>query len=132
MGFKATEAVEALDYDFTPYITGKAATGTIPEPSSDKIDTFRQVLRSIIPTKTVEGGKVVIDLAALNEKFEAEKDRPDEVLLAAIEAFTSRDITVATLTKLSQKAPRHFQAFVGWLTGEFFDTPEALRLATNS
>lgn len=45
MGFKAAEAVEALDWDFTKYGGG---SGTSPEPSTADIHQYQRSLRSLV------------------------------------------------------------------------------------
>jgi hypothetical protein len=44
-GFKAQGVVEALDYDFNPYVAEK---GTIPEPTDRQIAEFLSGMREVI------------------------------------------------------------------------------------
>jgi hypothetical protein len=44
MGFKAADAVKALDYDFRPFVD---AHGVIPEPSTDRVERFFKDLRQM-------------------------------------------------------------------------------------
>lgn len=118
MGFKATEAVEALDYDFNPHIDSK---GTIPEPSTRQIEDFRNSIfatfqASGIDPEQITSGKVSLSMMGdLMEKGNA----VEKAMVTAIADVTG--IPDRTLDALPYRIKA---AFVGWIMGQFFD-PEA-------
>jgi len=119
MGFNASSlGIEELDYDFNPFVE---ATGTTPEPSSEQMDTFRAVLAELFPMKLGENGKAVLD----REKFDALADDEvpvDDRFKAALEAFTSGQPSAAEFSALPFRQQR---AYIGWIVGLFFSSPEA-------
>jgi hypothetical protein len=45
--FTVESAVEPLDYDFTPY----GGKGTIPEPTRDEVEAYREAVRGVVQAK---------------------------------------------------------------------------------
>ena len=121
MGFKATEAVEELTYDFTPHITGSAAQGKIPEPSSKQIEQFRNAIVGSVK----EAGLDPTALTSGKFSFEQMDDllaKADSVEKATVAAVA--DITGIAHSTLDALPFRVKAAFLGWITGEFLN-PEA-------
>lgn len=118
MGFKATEAVERLDYDFNPHVD---MSGTIPEPSTRQIEDFRNAIfatfqASGIDPEAIGSGKVNLSmLGDLMEKGSA----VEKAMVSAVADVTG--IPDRTLESLPYRIKA---AFVGWIMGQFF-SPEA-------
>lgn len=118
MGFKATEAVEALEYDFEPHVKGDAAKGTIPEPTSQQIEQYRSTIVAAMREAGFESADLKADLAKMDDIMEAS---------AAIEEATvvaTADLTGIAPNLLRDLPYRVKAAFVGWIMGQFF-SPEA-------
>lgn len=118
MGFVATEAVEALDYDFNPHVDAK---GTIPEPSTRQIEDFRTAIfttlqASGLDPEALSSGKV--NLAMLGDLME-KGSAVERAMVTAVADLTG--IPDRTLEALPYRIKA---AFVGWVTGQFF-SPEA-------
>lgn len=112
--------LDELRYDFTKYQEGVA--GVIPEPTSDQVETFLEVLRQVMPTSTDENGKTVLDLAALSERFGADDSEDIEALLnGAVAALCSNTPTAEQIGALPHRIK---QRFYGWVLGTFL-SPEA-------
>lgn len=86
--------------------------GTIPEPSSEKVDTFLAVLREILPVGTDAEGNSTIDLAAIAAEFEGREDEIEPILDAAIAAVCSDQPNAEQIKALPYRAK---QAFYGWI-----------------
>lgn len=117
MGFKPSDAVEALDYDFRPDVE---SFGTIPEPTQDALEELFADLRRIGTQGSLDS------LAALQPGV----DNPGQAL-AEIPEDVLGNVTgalVAAVAKLCQGTPsedeinalpiRYRQAFIDWLLGE--------------
>lgn len=118
MGFKATEAVEELTYDFTPHAN---VSGTIPEPSSKAIEDYRDAIFSAFKAtglnpEEMRDGKMTFD--RLDEVMEKSKDM-EEAMLSA-----TADLTGLAHSTLRDLPYRVKAAFMGWIMGQFF-SPEA-------
>lgn len=118
MGFKATEAVEELTYDFTPHSPTK---GTIPEPTSKQIEDYRDALVSAFKStglnpEDIQGGRVTFD--RLDELMERMKPLEEAMLNA------TADLTGIAHSTLRELPYRVKAAFMGWIMGQFF-SPEA-------
>jgi hypothetical protein len=127
MGFKAAEAVEALEYDFEPYSKAK---GVIKEPTADQITAFRNALVSAYTDLGLDpaalnaatgGGS---DMSAVLTHFGdimASTDQMEERVLVAVADLTGGAPSEEEIRSMPYR-PR--QAFLGWMTGTFFN-PEA-------
>lgn len=103
MSFKATEAVPALDYDFTPHVEAK---GTVPEPSQKAIKKFNKAMRQLT------GGKSLLDIAKLDEdEQEAMNDGMKPIIADLCQGHPS-------LAQLDELPHRLLSAFCGWLMGQ--------------
>lgn len=121
MGFKATEAVEELSYDFAPY----GPAGTIPEPTTKQVEAFRATmfgsLRSLmeglgIKPEDLDKTKVTLDL--LDTVMEKSSEAEDMVVHAVADLTGIADHTLNALPY------RIKAAFLGYITGQFLN-PEA-------
>lgn len=116
MGFKATEAVEELTYDFRPHVD---EYGTITEPTGKAVEAFRNRVFGSLK----ESG---LDPEVLKDMGLADMDE----LLAKSSAVEEETVNaVADLTGIANQSiwalPYRIRAaFVGWIMGQFF-SPEA-------
>lgn len=126
MGFKATEAVEALTYDFSPH----GPTGEIAEPSSAQIEAYRTAYFDVLKksaelageaekadadeTKTLSQRLADVDLDALMEK----NREAEQIIISATAALTGLDEVM-----LGNLPGRIKSAFLGWVVGVFL-SPE--------
>lgn len=109
--------LDQLNYDFTA--VGGAA-GVIPEPSTEQIETFVEMLREVMPTKDGPDGSVSIDFAVLTTRVEEGEDL--ELLLnTAVSDLCSGTPSVPEIAALPFRVK---QRFYGWIVGTFFH-PEA-------
>jgi hypothetical protein len=128
MGFDASSAVVALDYDFSEYV--EDAKGTIPEPTSDGFQRYFARLQEAVT------GLGLADLG--------DDPGPEQIgrALAALgdDAFAKISETMLDATaELCQGSPtrdqiealpyRIRQAFFGWLQGQLAD-PTQFNAAT--
>ena len=115
--------VDALNFDFTTW--GVDAKGTIPEPSSEKVETFMAIVRQLMPTKveTGEDGKdhIVLDIEAIEEKFKDREDEAEQMVNAAYADVCSNTPTAEQIGALPYRVK---QGFYGWLYGSLV-SPEA-------
>ena len=118
MGFQASEAVEELSYNFTPY---NDAHGTIPEPTAKQVERFRSAIVGSVTSlglnpEEVSSGKVGFDqVGALMEKA----GEVEQTLLDAIS-----DLTGIPNSVLNSLPYRVQAAFSGYIVGVFLN-PEA-------
>lgn len=124
MGFKASEAVEELSYDFTPY----GPSGTIPEPSTKQVDAFRAVMFGSLRTLAESLGVEVSDLAP-GSGVKVSMDMIDTLMERSTEAETLVVSAVADLTGIPDRTLnalpyRVKAAFLGYISGSFLN-PEA-------
>jgi len=122
MGFKATEAVEELAYDFHPHAD---ASGVIPEPTTKQVETFRNVIFGEVKNLAAAlgmnfeeegGGKLTLD------KFDTLMEKSSEVEALTVDAVA--DLTGLSNHLLNGLPYRIKAAFVGWIVGQFLN-PEA-------
>lgn len=126
MGFKAQDAVEALEFDFNPHVN---ASGVVPEPTSDQIDEFRTTLAAAyqdlgldpetLNAATGEGG-----IGPVLEHFGAimaSTSNLETKVAKAVAVLCSGSPTEEQILALPYRVR---QAFLGWMTGTFFN-PEA-------
>lgn len=119
MGFKATEAVEELSYDFNPHVK---VEGIIPEPSSKAIEDYRNAIVTAMKD------------AGLDEDREYKMSDMDEILEVSDKLEAAIVSATADLTGIAhdtfEKLPYRIKAaFLGWIMGQFFN-PEAQTPAT--
>lgn len=117
MGFKPSDAVEALDYDFRPEVD---SYGTIPEPTQSDLESLFSDLREI-------GAKGSMDALA---SVQPGVDNPGAVLAELPEDLLGNltGALVAAVAKICKGTPsedeinalpvRYRQAFLDWLLGE--------------
>ena len=132
MGFKASEVVEPLDYDFEKY----GPSGVTPEPSSDQIDEFRKRISELlgqmldeakergqheIPTGPLAQIQLVSDLLADGSNRPLERK-----LFEVVAAVCSDEPTVDQIDALPYRL-KH--AFVAHMSDKFL-LPEVFRPAT--
>lgn len=116
MGFKPSDAVEALDYDFWPEVEAK---GTIPEPLQADLEALFADLREI-------GAKGSLDALAA-----VQQGQNPGAALAEVPEDMLGDITgalVAAVAKLCKGTPtedeinalpvRYRQVFIDWLLSQ--------------
>lgn len=118
------ETVDGLDIDLTTW--GVDVKGTIPEPSTDQVEEFVEVLKQFMPTKETvneETGKteVSLDLSKLAETFDGREDEIEPLLNGAIAAVCSDFPNAEQIASLPHR-PKQF--FWGWITGALL-SPEA-------
>lgn len=141
-GFILADEVEALNYDFAPYVE---VQGVIPEPSEAKVKEFQRGLRAIMAPvlekvvevtgdgKQTERDRLIAAVAAMKDtdgvaSSEAEADKQMDLMLKLCAKVCSNTPTYAQIKALPYR-PR--QAFVGWLVGTFIPSGEALKPATS-
>lgn len=116
-GFKAAEAVEKLDYDFTdlgkPELDG--VKGTTPEPSSAQVRHMRWRIQQITQAASADQDDLSQRLSEMSEDEFAERD---EELIAAIAEVTSGQPTREEIDLLPHRVQ---QAYIGWLLGQLTD-----------
>jgi hypothetical protein len=121
MGFDASNAVEALDWDFAPHVQ---ASGTVPEPSDRILRGFQAAMTRNLTDLGVDRAQLgspqqlVAALADVDEKkLEKAADKVNKALADLCQGSPS-------LEQLEQLPPRVRNAFMGWLTGLLFGTGE--------
>jgi hypothetical protein len=118
MGFDAAKEVETLTYDFNPY---KDHKGTIPEPTSKQVDTFRRAVMSTVEglglsPEQIASGK--IDFTLVGDLMEKAGVVEGETLDAVA------DLTGIPHSVLRSLPYRVQAAFTGYIVGVFLN-PEA-------
>lgn len=124
MGFKASEAVEELSYDFAPY----GPAGSIPEPSTKQVEAFRNTMFGSVRQLAEGLGLKVEDLGG-GSQARLSLDMLDTVLEKSSEAEDMVVKAVADLTGIADHTlnalPYRIKAaFLGYITGQFLN-PEA-------
>lgn len=123
-GFTAQGVVDALDYDFRPYVN---AHGTTPEPTDQQISQFLKDIRD-----TVKGaeGKLPEDLpgddpvALLNALDDLEPDIVVQLMAQMSEAYSKLCSGKPSAQEISDLPMRVRQIFFNWLQTEVM-APEA-------
>lgn len=111
---------EDLTYDFTKYVPD--AKGVIPEPSSNQIAVFLETLRQVMPVTEGSDGSVVLDVAALADRFkDSDGDEVEMILAAAVSEVCSGTPTAEQVLALPYRVKARFY---GWVIGTFL-SPEA-------
>jgi hypothetical protein len=125
MGFKASEEVEELTYDFSPF---SDAHGTIPEPTTRQVEQFRSALMGSVETLGLTPEQLssgTIDFALVGELVQ----KANAVEQSMVDAVA--DVTGIANAVLNALPYRPKAAFCGWIVGVFL-RPEAQTPATNS
>jgi hypothetical protein len=103
-GFKASEAVPELAYDFRPFVE---AHGVVPEPSQPAMKQFSKAMNAVY------GGRTIEEVAKLPyEEQEALGDATKPLVADLCNGHPSLD-------ELENLPFRPLNAFVGWLMGSF-------------
>lgn len=122
-GFKAADEVEKLDFDFAPFSKVK---GTVPEPTTDQIVAFRQALATAYEElglnpemlKAAVSGEGDVDLLQhFGELMGKTSELEDKVKVAVAELCGG----IPTLAEIEALPYRPRAAFLGWITGVFFN-----------
>lgn len=122
-GFKASEVVEELTYDFHPHVD---AAGTIPEPTADAIDRYRTTIAEAFKASGLDPEQIAKESLGVDTFISViEKSHGLEASLLVATAELC-GIPVKTLQALPYRVA---QAFTGWIMGVFF-SPEASAPAT--
>jgi hypothetical protein len=123
-GFVAQGVVEALDYDFNPYLD---VSGTIPEPTDTQIETFLLAMKDLY----VKAQKEQPDLGDLSSQADILEalDKVDPTtqikLLGEMAAIYSKLCSGTPTTKQINALPVRVRTiFFAWLQGEVM-SPEA-------
>jgi hypothetical protein len=125
-GFTAATAVEPLDYDFTGFVEGPEAKGTVPEPSQQAMAGYRKAVLAVVREyKDVQD----IDPEQLSdEEMDKISDRADE-LEKKMDALTARLCKNTPSVEILAQLPwRHKVLFSRWLQEQF--NPGKLMAAT--
>lgn len=125
-GFKASEAVEALEIDLSPY----GPTGVIPEPSVAQVDALRLALKSVFEAaQQIEAPESSAEL--LGEVSKLSEQEQDVIVDQVTDAIITIIGTVVTREQFDALPARIQRAFQGWLLGSLL-VPEGLRPATTA
>lgn len=89
--FQASSAVEALEFDFRPYVE---AFGTIPEPSQGTINAFQAAVKSVV-------GKT---RGLLDDMKTIQNKAPEELTTEDIDLITTKTEQTEELTSQMNKA----------------------------
>jgi hypothetical protein len=121
-GFVASEQVDDLTYDFSPF----GPRGEIPEPSSAQIQSFRNAVASMytemIPDGDADQPATGAELRTLiNDFIGRDQTEMLEKLLQSVSDVCSGHPSFDELQGLPY---RHQQAFTGWITGVFLLPPQ--------
>ena len=124
-GFKAESVVEALDYDFNPYVK---VSGTIPEPTDRQIADFFGDMKTLF--KEIEADLPTgIDLDSMSSVMEAMDDLDTEVTIKITGKMCVLYAKLCSGTPTEQQIrelpPRIRQIFFNWLQQEVM-APEAV------
>lgn len=118
MGFKASEAVEELTYDFRPH---NEEHGKIPEPTSDQVRAYQTSVfdgikaSGLDPTMLTGGGSGNFSLDDLDNLLEQTAGLEDTMRTATAGLTQISDDVLAALPY------RISRSFLGWIMGLFFD-----------
>jgi hypothetical protein len=123
-GFKAEGVVEALDYDFNPYVQVR---GTIPEPTDRQIADFLGDMKALL--KEVEGDLPTdVDLNDQGAILAAMDSLDTEVTIRMTskmcEIYSRLCSGTPTEKQVHDLPPRIRQIFFNWLQAEVM-SPEA-------
>ena len=130
--FVLSEEVSSLEYNFEPY----AGKGTIPEPSSFQITSFRKGLAQMVEY-AARNEDIDVDVEKLptaeyakrlSNLLREDTSEYDEKVLQMIADVCSNTPSYDDLTALPFRAR---QAFLGWIIGALI-IPEASRPATTT
>lgn len=138
--FKATEAVDRLEFDFED--VGNGAKGFIPEPSTALVNGFMKNMKDLVREASnisrrakglqeldedaLEGEDLEKHMAAIDE-FTAEADKFQDQSVEYLAVLCGAEWDEATesykggspsLEDLQSLPYRHLQAFSAWLMGE--------------
>ena len=112
--------VDAMSYDFEGF-GQPGVKGIIPEPSSEQIETFLEVLRQVMPVTADADGTAKLDVAKVAEFFEGREDEAEDLINEAIATVCSDTPTSEQIAALPYRAK---QAFYGFVVGSLL-APEA-------
>lgn len=124
--FVAGDEVDEMEYDFTQYVTGPAAEGSIPEPSSKQVAAFYKVIGQALRNqlgiildedgneKDLTQGQMMA--AVLGQLDDVQFSKIDKEMTAAVAKLCSGTPSETVLGKLPYR-PK--QQFFGWIYGQF-------------
>jgi hypothetical protein len=124
-GFVAQGVVEALDYDFRPYVE---AHGTIKEPTDRQIAEFLEGVKEVIKSvqsgmpQDVDGDDPVALLRAMNDLDVEQVPQLMEKMAAVYAALCSGHPTAKQIAALPMRIR---QVFFNWLQSEVL-SPEVV------
>lgn len=122
--FRASEALEALEYDFTPHVD---AHGIIPEPSSGQVEEMFDQLRGIVADLGLAySHSPEENIAALANAPEDALSTVNTRMLAALHVVCGDTPSRGQLEALPHRLR---QAFMGWLFAQLGD-PQSFSVAT--
>lgn len=130
-GFTAQGVVEALDYDFNPYVK---AAGTIPEPTDRQIADFLTDMKTVFK-EVKDDLPQGIDLDDSNSVMSALDDLDPEVNIKLSgrmsEVYSKLCSNKPTAKQILDLPPRIRQIFFAWVQSEVM-SPEAATGAGNA
>lgn len=125
--FDLSEALETLDYDFSPHGTPRKSGphGIVPEPSTGQIEAFTRIMRALVgpmmadqeAAQNMTPTEIAAKLADVDED-EAEAREKIDALTQAIADLCSGQPSAEDIKSLPFRGR---QAFFGWVVGTFLD-----------
>lgn len=117
MAFVASTAVEPLEYDFTGFVDGPEAKGTVPEPSQQAMAGYRKaVLKIIGEYRDVQD----IDPAEMTDEELSTMSVRAEELEKRMDELTARLCKNTPSVEVLAKLPwRHKMLFSRWIQEQF-------------
>lgn len=121
--FVLSETIGTLNYNFEPY----EGSGTIPEPSSAQVASFKRAIGTLISDSTPEDmpkkeeGITPSAVKQLAEMLSKDSSELEQKLLHSIAALCSDQPSFDILDALPYRAQ---QSFFGWISASFL-LPEA-------
>lgn len=110
--FTITDQVDALSFDFTPY----AGSGSIPEPSSEQIESFRRSLAELIAENSTATGDGLTLIQQVQAYLAVDAGQVNEKMLHLTAEVCSDSPSFDDLMALPFRPQ---QAFLGWIIGVF-------------
>lgn len=123
MGFKASDAVQPLDYDFRPFVD---VYGVTPEPSNKQMVDFQYTSRDIMSVIGISfdpdnQSEMLEEMQNLSREH---MDKIEDAFNEALAKLTSGKPSKEDVQALQGASFRHYRAYIGSLMGDIMD-PEA-------